>query len=148
MKVFVTLICISTHLKIRQLGLWQTFPSDGNSATAHEILKKKTEHIVKVFGGEGVGKASCFNTVASCRCFQTRSLLHYRKVLHSKGNHEAILSWPCTQWAPSSSPTLKWVIHSNLDNANDMILDPHNNYPGSSLRILSQGVYTVFQAIS
>lgn len=58
----------------------------------------------------------------------------YQKVLQPKGNHEATLFWPCTQWAPSSRATLKWVIHSNLDNANDRILDPHNNYPGSPLQ--------------
>lgn len=37
---------------------------------------------------------------------------------------------------------------SDLDSADDMILEPHNNYQAADFSTLSWGVYTVFQAVS
>ena len=40
------------------------------------------------------------------------------------------------------------VNSSDLDSADDMILEPHNNYQAADFSTLSWGVYTVFQAVS
>lgn len=46
----------------------------------------------------------------------------------------------------SFRPAKKSVTHSNMDNADDMTLEPQNNSPGTNFSILLQGVYIAFQS--